>query len=194
MIEYPSSNFQGIPVMKAFQDLFCAAALFAAFFFLAACATVREQIKSLQSHRETKPFERSEALFAQGNFDAAFEENQKALSDGTGAPDVALFNMGLISAYSLNPKRDYQKALGFFRKVVDHPKSPLIEQAKVWIQVLEEHEKMTSDKQRLAEEKRALTREKELLSHEKAKLRNMVEKSRQVDIDIERRRRQAQTR
>jgi len=99
--------------------------------------------------------------------------------------------MGLISAYSLNPNKDYPKALAFFRKVVkDYPQGALTEQAKVWIQVLDEHQKIVDEKEQLIEEKRAFTRERELLSQEKARLKNMVEKSRQVDIEIEKRRRQ----
>ena len=131
------------------------------------------------------------------------------LADEEGGHDVALFNMGVISAYSLNPKKDYPRALTSFKTLVNqHPQSPLTKQAEVWIQVLEEHQKIANEKQKLAEErqklveeKRSLTREKEAfsrdreaLSQEREKLKYTVEKSRQLDMEIEKRRRQAQSR
>jgi hypothetical protein len=60
----------------------------------------------------------------------------------------------------------------------------MIEPAKTWIQVLEEYQKLT-------DEKRVLMKEREALVQEKDKLRYTVEKSRQVDVDIEKRRRDA---
>ena len=130
-------------------------------------------------------FEQSSALFSHGQYEAAYNENQKILQDGRGAPDVALFNMGMISAHSANPKKNYPRALSSFRTLlIEYPQSPMIEPAKTWIQVLEEYQK-------LADEKRALMKEREALVHEKDKLKYTVEKSRQVDVDIEKRRRDA---
>jgi len=133
----------------------------------------------------TAAFEQSSALFSQGQYEAAYIENQKILQEGRGAPDVALFNMGMIAAYSANPKKNYPRALSTFRTLlVEYPLSPMIEPAKTWIQVLEEYQK-------LADEKLVLLREREALVQEKDKLRYTVEKSRQVDVDIEKRRRDA---
>ncbi len=58
----------------------------------------------------------------------------------------------------------------------------MVEPAKTWITVLEEHQK-------IADEKRSLTKEREALVQEKDKLKYTIEKSRQVDIEIEKRRR-----
>jgi len=96
---------------------------------------------------------RSQRLVAKGDFEGALEENRKVLSSYINRPpgDEALFNMGLIYAHFGNPKKDYKKSFFFFRKLLnEHPKSPLVEQAKIWIGVL-----------------------------------NVIEKSKQVDIDIE---------
>lgn len=134
--------------------------------------------------RRTAPFDHSQALFSQGQYDAAFNENQRILQEGRGASDVALFNMGMISAHSANPKRNYARALSSFRRLVkEYPQSDMAEPAKTWIQVLEEHQK-------LAEEKRALVKERESLMQEKEKLKYTIEKSRQVDVEIEKRRRE----
>jgi tetratricopeptide (TPR) repeat protein len=167
-------------------DFVSAVAVLIVFLSLASCATMPEESNGLQS----QTFERSRSLFAQGNYDSAFAENQKAFSEGS-APDIALFNMGMISAYSLNPQKDYPRALVSFRKLIkDYPQSPLAEQAKVWIQALEEHQKIVDEKQKLLEEKRNLTREREQLSHERERLKYTMEKSRQLDIEIEKKRRE----
>lgn len=130
------------------------------------------------------PFEQSTSLFTHGLYEAAYNENQKILQEGRGAPDVALFNMGMISAHSANPKKNYPRALSSFRTLVkDYPQSSMAEPAKTWIQVLEEYQK-------IAEEKRTLSRERESLVQEKDKLKYTVEKSRQVDLEIEKRRRE----
>jgi len=133
------------------------------------------------------------------NFDIALKENQKALAEKKGPADLALFNIGVVSANSLNPNKDYVTALAAFKTLVkDYPQSPRVEQAKVWIQALEqiqnnadEKQKLADEKQKLADEKRALTRDREKLSQERDKLNYAIEKSRQLDADIEKRRRRS---
>lgn len=134
--------------------------------------------------KRTAPFEHSRTLFSQGQYEAAYNENQRILQESRGAPDVALFNLGMISAHSANPKKNYPRALSSFRTLIkNYPQSPMAEPAKAWIQVLEEYQKV-------AEEKRTLTRERESLVQEKDKLKYTIEKSRQVDVEIEKRRRE----
>jgi hypothetical protein len=90
----------------------------------------------------------------------------------------------MISAHSGNPKKNYTRALSYFRTVVkEYPQSQMSEPVKTWIQVLEEHQKMS-------EEKRLLMRERESLVQEKEKLKYANEKSRQLDVEIEKRRRE----
>jgi len=132
---------------------------------------------------QTDPFEKSKALFSQGQYEAAITENQKIIQDRRGSPDVALFNMGMISAHPTNPKKNYTRALSSFRTLVkEYPQSSMVDPAKTWITVLEEQQK-------IADEKRILTKEREALLQEKDKLKYTIEKSRQVDIEIEKRRR-----
>jgi TolA-binding protein len=46
--------------------------------------------------------------------------------------------MGLIHIHYANPKKDYKRALGFFTQLQkEFPRSPLTEEAKVWVGVLE---------------------------------------------------------
>ena len=121
----------------------------------------------------------SQKLLYQGDYEGALKECQKILSlSSTGSPkDKALFNMGLIYAYTENPKKDYDKSLGSFEKLTkDYPQSPLIYQAKIWIGVLLDNEKLsqTNDK----------------LNKTNEKLNQVIEKSKQVDIEVEEKKRE----
>lgn len=115
---------------------------------------------------------RGKTLLSQGDFDGALKENQKvlSLSGGRAPADEALFNIGLICIHPGNSKKDYGKSLGFFRRLIkDYPESPWSAQAKVWTALLQENEKLKSSIEELNE---------------------VIEKSRQVDIEIEEKRRE----
>jgi TolA-binding protein len=104
-------------------------------------------------HR-TDPFEQSKALFSQGQYEAAINENQKIIQDRTGSPDIALFNMGMISAHPTNPRKNYPRALSSFRTLVkEYPQSAMVDPAKTWITVLEEHQKIADEKRTLSKER-----------------------------------------
>ena len=93
-------------------------------------------------------------LLAQGDYEGALREYQKALtvSDHKALEDQALFNMGLVYVHSGYPKRDYKKSLNFFTKILnDCPQSPLVEQAKIWIGILQENEELNQVIQKLKE-------------------------------------------
>ena len=125
----------------------------------------REQEKTREQIKANEYLFRGQKLLTQGDYEGSLRENQKILSVSAYRPpgDEALFNMGLIYAHSGNPKKDYGKSLDFFKKLLkDFPQSPLAEQAKIWIGVLQENEKLTQ----------------------------MLEKSKQVDIEIEERKRE----
>jgi tetratricopeptide (TPR) repeat protein len=107
---------------------------------------------------------RSQKLLAQRNFEGAVVQNQKILSlaDPRSAKDEALFNLGLIYVHFENPQRDLEKSIDFFKKLIrNYPKSSFAEQGKIWIGILEEYEKLS----------------------------DLVESLKQVDIDIEERKR-----
>ena len=177
--------------MRQFLTAFAA---LSAFFFFFGCTTVRQNTRDPESDRSDQ-FVLAKLLFKEGYYEAAMKENQKLLSEGKAPGDMALYNIGLISACSFNPKKDYLQALDTFQKLVSqYPHSSFAEEAKVWIQVLEDHRKIADERQKFLEEKRNLTREREILSQEREKLKYTVEKSRQLDIEIEKRRRQTQSR
>ena len=87
---------------------------------------------------------RVESLLSKGNFDGAMKKSQDILARSPKTPpgDEALMDMGLISAHYANPKKDYKKALSYFMRVErEFPRSPLAEEAKIWIGVLQAFEK-----------------------------------------------------
>jgi tetratricopeptide (TPR) repeat protein len=88
---------------------------------------------------------RGQTLLSQRNYDGALSEFQRVLSLPPDIPlkDEALLNTGLVYAHLGNPQRDVEKSLEFFKRLIKYyPKSSLVEQAKVWVGVLEENEKL----------------------------------------------------
>ncbi len=81
---------------------------------------------------------RSRRLLASGRYAEALRENVKILSmPESPFKDKALFNMGLIYAHFDNPDTDYKKSIAYFSKLIsEYPQSPLAEQARIWVNVL----------------------------------------------------------
>jgi hypothetical protein len=164
-------------------------------FALVSCTNITETVQDPGSAQANHP---SIIKTTPANFEVALKENQMALAAGKMAPDIALYNTGFLLAHPSNPKKDYPKAIHSFQSLVaEHPRSSLLEPARTWIQVLEQQQKIAEQQQKvveerrkLAEEKRALDREREMLSQERQKLNYATEKSRQLDLEIEKRRRQ----
>lgn len=134
------------------------------FISLAGCATLKE----MEAKRETRAyFITAQKLLDQGDYEGALRENEKVLSlyDNIPPGDEALFNLGLIYAHYGYPKRDYKKSLDLFKRLVKmFPQSPLAGQAKLWIGILQENER---------------------LNREIEELNKTIKKSKQVDIEIE---------
>ena len=132
----------------------------------------QENIKTEDREEALESLLRSQKFLAQGNYEGALRENQRILSlTGQNPPgDEALFNMGLIYAHFGNPKKDYNKSIGFFKKLIkDYPQSPLVEQARIWTGTLQEYEKLSQTIQ---------------------KLNQVIEEFKQVDIEVEERKRE----
>ena len=117
---------------------------------------------ALVARRESVYFlQRVQRLMNQGDFDGALEESQTTLALSPKSPpgDEALFYMGLIDVHYENLKKDYHKALGFFRQVIkDFPQSPRAEEAKIWVGVLEAIEKAKQVDIQIEEKKKELTK------------------------------------
>lgn len=133
------------------------------FISLAGCATLKE----MEAKRETREyFTMAQKLLDQGDYEGSLRENEKVLSlyDNIPPGDEALFNIGLIYAHYGYPKRDYKKSLYLFKRLVKmFPQSSLVGQAKIWIGILQENER---------------------LNREIEELNKTIKKSKQVDIEI----------
>jgi outer membrane protein assembly factor BamD (BamD/ComL family) len=131
---------------------------------LSGCATLKEneaQEKARESLRMAQEF------LDRGDYEGALRENQRVLSLYDNAPpgDEALFNTGLLYAHPNYPKRDYKKSIDLFRRLMKmFPHSPLAGQAKAWIGILQENERLNRDIEGL---------------------NKTLRKSKQVDIDID---------
>lgn len=114
----------------------------------------------------------AKSLLDRNDFEGAFKEYQKVLTlSGTNPPgDEALYHMGMIHVHYGNPKRDYSKSLVFYRRLVkDYPQSPRIEQARLWIGMLQEVERLNQSLQ---------------------KCQQTLEETKKVDIEIEEKKRE----
>ncbi|MDP3017272.1 MAG: hypothetical protein Q8N70_09425, partial [Deltaproteobacteria bacterium] len=115
------------------------------FISLAGCATLKE----MEAKRETPEyFTTAQKLLEQGDYEGSLRENEKVLSlyDNIPPGDEALFNIGLIYAHYGYPKRDYKKSLDLFKRLVKtFPQSPLAGQAKLWMGILQENERLNRE-------------------------------------------------
>lgn len=124
-----------------------------------------EERKVNEQKGAREPLLRGQRFMAQGDFESASNEITRVLSLSPGTPpeDEALYSLALIYAHSGNPRRDYNRSVDFFKRLLkDHPKSPWAEHAKIWMTVLEENEKLSQ----------------------------IIEKSKQVDLEIEEKKRE----
>lgn len=143
---------------------------------------------------------RAHDLLIQGDYSGALEENRKVVSmGGSTAVQEALFYSGLIYAGQTNPKRDYEKALSYFRQLVNtYPQSTFAAQARIVMGMVEDNIRLTKAIEtsgRIAEENVKLRGAVEKLSQiaeENSRLRaaverlnQMAEESRKVDREIE---------
>jgi outer membrane protein assembly factor BamD (BamD/ComL family) len=95
-------------------------------------------------HNAREKLLHSKELLAKGDYKGALEENRRILSVYVKGPpgDEALFNMGLIYSHYKNPEKDYKKSIKYFTKLINnYPQSPLIEQTRIWRDVLNVIEK-----------------------------------------------------
>ncbi len=174
----------------------CVAALL--FFSLWGCAyeTVVQKEGSARYHLAL-----GRELLIKGDYAGALNENRKVLSTGadSAALQEALFYSGLIHVGQTNPNRDYEKALSYFRQLVEvYPQSPYASQARLFMGVIEDNIRLTKAIEtsgRIAEENvklRGAVEKLNQIAEDNAKLRaaierlnQMVEESRKVDREIE---------
>lgn len=122
----------------------------------------KEVPKEVRERREAQEYlQLSQNLLARGDYEGSLRESQKALAlaKNQTPADEALFNMGLVYAHPKNPKKDNRRAISFFNRVAKgYPDSPLSEQAKIWVGVLDGMEQLKQVDIEIEEKKRDRTR------------------------------------
>lgn len=194
------------PTGKGQHFYFC----FALLIFLAGCSLLQDSSR----RRELRDaLSTGQNLLAQGDYDASLKAFQNVVVMAQDQPpaDAATYNIGLVYAHPQYSKRDLQKAIGSFNRLIArYPDSPWAEQAKIWVGILNEAEdskhqiedskqvieksREEVEKNRLAVEKSKQEIEKSRLELEKSKqeiekTKQVIEKSKQIDIEIEQKRR-----
>ncbi len=104
------------------------------------CKTQLEEVKSDPRWLMTDLLARNQKLWAQNEFDRALEENQAVLTKYGHKPpaDEALYALGFIYAQANYPKKDYHKAIFYFKKLLkEFPQSLRVEEARAWVQIME---------------------------------------------------------
>lgn len=153
-------------------------------------------------------------FLAERNYGSALKENEKVISlAGKNTPvDESLFYIGLIHAHSENPARDYGKSMLSFRKLLkDYPESPLAEQAKIIVGLIQENEEHNRRVDRLnniivglhQENENynrmvhrlnnvimGLNQENEKLGSAVDRLNNTIDELQKVDIEVEQKKRE----
>jgi TolA-binding protein len=135
------------------------------FFSFFGCATI-EGMKKRRVARQG--LLRGQELLTGGAYKESLRENQEVYyMVGESAPgDEAVFTMGLIYAHYKNPEKDYNKAISYFKKLIeDYPQSTLVEQARIWVGTLdviakEKLDAIAKEKLDAIEKKRQVAREK----------------------------------
>jgi tetratricopeptide (TPR) repeat protein len=124
---------------------------------------------------EKKPESKEQALcrhllngqesFLKGDYQEALRENERVLSladKKASGGDKALFTMGLVYVHYDNPERDYRKSMECFTKLVEeYPQSPLVEQAKIWMNILDIIEKEKQVDFEIEQKKKDLERQEQ---------------------------------
>jgi tetratricopeptide (TPR) repeat protein len=104
------------------------------------CKAQLEEIKSDPRIVMADLMARNQKLWVQNDFDRAVEENQAVLAKYGHKPpaDEALYALGFIYAQADNPKKDYAKAIGYFKRLLrEFPHGLRTEEARSWVQIME---------------------------------------------------------
>ncbi len=128
----------------------------------------KKQIEKKPESREQaacRNLQHGQEPLIKGDYQESLRENQKALSlldKKAPGGDRALFTMGLIYVHYDNPERDYRKSMEYFTRLVeDYPKSALVEQAKIWVNILDIIEKEKQVDIELEQKKKDLEQEEQ---------------------------------
>jgi tetratricopeptide (TPR) repeat protein len=122
---------------------------------------IEEPKEALERREANEYLNAAQVLLAKGDFEGSLRENQRVLSLLKDQPpaDTAIFQMGLVYVHPKNPKKDNKRAIYFFNRVIKgYPESAWVEQAKIWVGVLDGMEKLKQVDLEIEERKRDRSR------------------------------------
>lgn len=148
------------------------------------------------------PFPPQKAMTS-GDYAGFLAENLKALKAGGGeqGPDVSLFNIGFVYAYTKSPYYNASKALKTFDQLIrEHPDSHWAYQARAWSDMIrkafvaeEKHRQLkgkVKSKEAAISSKEAEINSKEAeISSKEAEINDLQKKmnrSREIDVEMDR--------
>jgi len=137
---------------------------------------------------------------ALGEYGSALRENEKVISlaGKKVLVDEALFYIGLIHAHPANPERDYGKSMVSFRRLItDYPGSPMVEQAKIVVGLLQANDKISRTIEKLnniiGEQNKTTEKLNNTIDEQKKtvdRLNHIIDELKQVDIGVEQKKRE----
>jgi hypothetical protein len=147
---------------------------------LTGCASLPTSL--FQSQADFPP----QRVIENGDYRGFLVENQRNLSACGGwiACDVTLFNLGFVYAYPQSPYRDPRRARQYLRELSrKFPQSPWASQGQVLLAFLNERVGLEEAQRQLRTDLR--TRDAAI-----RKLRGQLDRSREIDIEIEKKERE----
>lgn len=144
--------------------------------FFSSCTTPFNKIPERFEAQES--LERADELLLRGEYASARTESQKALRQFPEAPiaDRALFTLGILYADDRNPEMDYRQSTAYMARLIkEYPRDIFAARARVWLQLLQQNQK-------LHQERAGLTKEVQ-------KLKDILQQAKEVDLEIEKKRR-----
>ncbi len=134
------------------------------------------------------PLRMTQQVMVHRNFASFLANNRARLKACWQQPgcDVPLFNLGFLHTYVQSPYYDLPTALEYFDELIHaYPNSPWAFQARIWMPLLRENLALAEQRRDLEENQRAL--ETHLRNERTAvqRLKNRLDRARQVDIELE---------
>ena len=137
-------------------------------------------------------FSDAKKLMNEGDYEEALQESNEVLrvyphSMG----DRALYIIGLLYVHPENPNRDYGLSLEYFESVIEEfPESPLQNETKIWIEVIQEIGTLQRDLVQANVNIEQNNKKISMLESHIKELKGQIEELKKVDLGIEERKRQ----
>lgn len=151
----------------------------------------------MQQYQAQKDLRDSSALMAKGNYRACFKKNEEIFERFPKMGDRALFQVGTVSLHPKNTKKDYERTLSYFQKLIkEYPESRLKDDAEALVSLINgvvESEKKAKSLQKQTEnlEKQAsdMGKQVEYLQKQIGILEEQIEQIKAVDLSIDKKKR-----